>query len=307
MIHQPVLLGEIIDALSPKSGGIYLDGTVGAGGHSAAILKASSPKGRLLGLDVDPNALTLAEQALAPFNNRFQLIKANFGEMEIITRQAGFFPCDGILLDLGVSSIQLDQSDRGFSFRSDGPLDMRMDPELPENAADLVNNLPAEELADIIYRFGEERRSRVIARAILRARPIFSTAELAEVVSKAYGGRRGARIHPATRTFQALRIAVNQELDMLLVALPQALRLLAPGGRLAVISFHSLEDRIVKEFFKKEATDCLCPPEQPVCTCHHRASIRIMTKKPIEPTQAEIDGNPRARSAKLRAAEYLRA
>ena len=201
--------------------------------------------------------------------------------------------------------MQLDAVERGFSFQSAGPLDMRYDPNGPTTAADLVNNLAQDELADLIYRFGEERRSRAIARAIVAARPLHTTHRLAEVVARAVGGRRGDRLHPATRTFQALRIAVNDELNALRAALPAATSILAPGGRLAVISFHSLEDRIVKEFFRRESRDCICPPEQPVCTCGHRATLHIITPKPITVTSTEAALNPRARSAKLRVAEYM--
>ncbi len=204
--------------------------------------------------------------------------------------------------------MQFDRPERGFSFQADGPLDMRMDETGGQTAADLVNHLPERELADLIYRYGEERRSRRIARAIVKARPIRRTTELAQVVSGAMAGkgRHQTKIHPATRTFQALRIAVNDELGALERALPQAIKLLKPRGRLAVISFHSLEDRIVKQYFRQESQDCICPPEQPVCTCRHKASIHIITKRPIMPSSAEVNVNPRARSAKLRVVELIR-
>ncbi len=304
-MHQPVLLTEVINALQPRSGGIYIDGTVGAGGHAAAILKASAPDGQLYGLDQDENALALAGKQLSEFGDRVHLLHANFDQLHRLSRQVPIPSADGILLDLGVSSMQFDQPERGFSFQADGPLDMRMDPSATETAADLVNHLPEGDLADLIYRYSEERHSRRIARAIVQDRPFERTQELADLIARVVRpGKRGQRgkskIHPATRTFQALRIAVNDELGALERVLPQAIAQLAPGGRLAIISFHSLEDRIVKKYFQQEARDCICPPEQPVCTCRHKATIHIITKKPITPSLAEIDVNPRARSAKLR-------
>jgi 16S rRNA (cytosine1402-N4)-methyltransferase len=305
VLHTPVLLSDVLTALDPRPGGRFIDGTLGAGGHAEAILQASAPDGRLLGLDADPAALSLARQTLAPYADRIRLVNANFSQVARIAHSYDFSPVDGILLDLGLSSMQLDAVERGFSFQSEGPLDMRYDPTGATTAADLVNNLPADELADLIYRFGEERRSRAIARAIVAARPLHTTRELADVIARAAGGRRQARIHPATRTFQALRIAVNDELEALRNTLPQALTLLSPGGRIAVISFHSLEDRIVKNFFVQESKDCICPPEQLVCTCGHKATLRIITRKPISANPAEIEANPRARSAKLRVAEFI--
>ncbi|MBA4379280.1 MAG: 16S rRNA (cytosine(1402)-N(4))-methyltransferase [Anaerolinea sp.] len=302
--HQPVLYHDIILALRPQSGGRYLDGTLGAGGHAAGILAASSPDGLLLGLDVDPQALELARQRLAPFGERACLIRASYTTLSDQLAALAWPAVDGILLDLGASSMQFDTPARGFSFQSDGPLDMRFDPSNPLTAADLVNNLPEAELADLIYRYGEEPASRRIAQAILRARPVCGTQALAEVISKASRGKRG-HIHPATRTFQALRIAVNRELQSIEDALPQAVRALEPGGRLAIIAFHSLEDRLVKEFFRRESRDCICPPRQPVCTCGHKASIREITRRPIQAAVEEIQHNPRARSAKLRVAEKL--
>jgi 16S rRNA (cytosine1402-N4)-methyltransferase len=311
-VHQPVLLKEVIQALQPHSAGIYIDGTVGAGGHAEAILSASSPEGQLFGLDQDKRALEIARRRLAEFADRVHLLHANFDQLGQVTRQLHVPPVDGILLDLGVSSMQFDQPERGFSFQTDGPLDMRMDETTGQTAADLVNHLPEQELADLIYRYGEERHSRRIARAIAKARPIWRTTELAQVVAGVIPGGAGKgkryrkpKIHPATKTFQALRIAVNDELGALERVLPQAIELLRPGGRLAVISFHSLEDRIVKQYFKQESRDCICPPEQPICTCRHKAVINIITKRPIMPSSAEIDANPRARSAKLRVVESI--
>lgn len=304
-MHIPVLLQEIITALRPHPGGVYLDATVGAGGHAAAILEHSSPDGQLFGFDQDQRALELAAQALSRFDQRVHLIHANFDRLAEIAQGQQIPPVDGLLLDLGVSSMHLDQPERGFSFQADGPLDMRMDSTGGQTAADLVNYLPEEELANLIYRYGEERHSRRIARAIVKARPIHRTGELAQLVAKAagYSRQEQIRIHPATRTFQALRIATNDELGALERVLPQAIARLKPGGRLAVISFHSLEDRIVKQFFRQESQDCICPPEQPVCTCRHKATIDIITKRPIVPNLSEIDANPRARSAKLRVVE----
>jgi 16S rRNA (cytosine1402-N4)-methyltransferase len=303
--HIPVLLDEVLEGLSPLPGQRFIDGTLGAGGHTEAILKAIAPHGQVLALDADPSALEIARRRLAAYGDRVRFVLANFAQLAAVARDLDFVPVHGILLDLGLSSMQLDAVERGFSFQSTGPLDMRYDPNGPTTAADLVNNLAQDELADLIYRFGEERRSRAIARAIVAARPLHTTHQLAEVVARAVGGRRGDRLHPATRTFQALRIAVNDELDVLRAALPAATSILAPGGRLAVISFHSLEDRIVKEFFRRESRDCICPPEQPVCTCGHRATLHIITPKPITVTSTEAALNPRARSAKLRVAEYM--
>jgi 16S rRNA (cytosine1402-N4)-methyltransferase len=307
-MHQAVLLQEVIEALQPHPGGIYLDATVGAGGHATALLQASTPDGQLFGLDQDKSALEIAERQLAQFGHRVHLFHANFDRLAQAAETHQIPKADGILLDLGVSSMQLDQPERGFSFQADGPLDMRMDATTGPTAADLVNRLPEDELANLIYRYGEERQSRRIARAIVKARPIERTIELARIVAKASGSGQSSRakIHPATRTFQALRIATNDELGALERALPQALESLKPGGRLAVISFHSLEDRIVKNYFKQESQDCICPPEQPVCTCRHKAIIDIITKRPITASLDEIDANPRARSAKLRVVELKR-
>jgi 16S rRNA (cytosine1402-N4)-methyltransferase len=258
----------------------------------------------LLGLDVDPQALQLAEEKLAPFRERVILVQASYVELQAQLAAVGWEQVQGILLDLGVSSMQLNTPERGFSFLADAPLDMRFDPRNPLRAADLVNHVDEKELADILFRFGEERRSRQVAREIVRHRPILTTLQLAEVVASATsGGKPG--FHPATRTFQALRIAVNQELEGLENALPQAISALAPGGRLAVIAFHSLEDRIVKQFFRQESRDCLCPPHQPVCTCGHKAVIIEITRKPLRPQKVEVEANPRSRSARLRVAEKL--
>lgn len=302
--HQPVLYNEIIHALQPHRGGQYVDGTLGAGGHALGILEACGPDGRLLGLDVDPQALALAGARLAIYGKRAVLVHASYTEMDDRLADLGWVQVDGILLDLGVSSMQLDQPERGFSFQADAPLDMRFDPSRGITAADLVNTLPEGELADLLYRYGEERKSRQIARAILYARPLRTTHELAQVIRRAVGGSRG-RIDPATRSFQALRIAVNGELETLEAVLPLAVEQLSQGGRLAVIAFHSLEDRLVKQFFRRESQDCICPPGQVVCNCGHHASLREITRHPIQAEEAEVQQNPRARSARLRVAEKL--
>lgn len=303
-MHIPVLYQEIIHALQPRRGCFYVDGTVGAGGHAEGILKASQPDGQLLGLDVDPQALSLAKDRLEVFGERAILIHASYVTLSEQLHRLGRDSVDGIVLDLGVSSIQLDTAQRGFSFQYDAPLDMRFDPGQPVSAADLVNSLPEDALAELIYRYGEEHQARRVARAIVQARPLYTTQQLSRVVAKVTsGGRTG--IHPATRTFQALRIAVNNELEALENGLPQAVNVLATGGRLAVIAFHSLEDRIVKGYFRRESRDCICPPRQPVCTCGHKAVLREITRHPLRPSQAEVDTNPRARSARLRVAEKL--
>lgn len=307
--HRSVLYHEIILALRPTNAGYYVDATVGAGGHAHGILEASAPEGRLLGFDLDPNALALARERLAEFSDRAILVEASYTTLQEQLRALGWKTVQGILIDLGVSSMQLDNPERGFSFQGDGPLDMRFGPTQPITAEDIVNGWGEHDLADIIWRYGEEQQSRRIARAIIQARPLRTTGELANVIARAAGGRKASaswtRIHPATRTFQALRIAVNQELQAVETVLPQAAAALAPGGRLAVISFHSLEDRIVKQFFRRESKDCICPPEQPVCTCGHKATLVELNRRPIEAAEEESRSNPRARSARLRVAERL--
>jgi len=290
--------------MQPHREGLYVDGTLGAGGHAWGILQASRPDGRLLGLDVDPQALSLAGVNLAEFGARAILVRASYRTLLRQMAVLGWQQVNGILLDLGLSSMQLDTQARGFSFQSEAPLDMRFDPDGKVLAADLVNGLDEISLSDLLYRYGEEQKSRQVARAIVNARPIHTTTELAHVVARVTsGGRRG--IHPATRTFQALRIAVNGELDALEEVLPQTITGLAPGGRLAVISFHSLEDRLVKQFMRRESRDCICPPRQPVCTCAHKATLRQLTTKPVRPQDEEIRNNPRSRSARLRIVERI--
>ena len=302
--HQPVLYQEILNVIAPESGGVYLDGTLGAGGHAEGILKASAPRGRLLGLDLDPEALAIARQRLFDFQERATLIKASYLSATDVLAEIGWGKVDGIILDLGVSSMQIDRPGRGFSFQENGFLDMRFNQDRGQTAADLVNTLSEEELANLIYQYGEERFSRRIARAIVAARPVDTTQELAALIEKAVPGYE-SHIHPATRTFQALRIATNKELETLSAALPRLIDCLAPGGRIAIISFHSLEDRIVKQFFRRESQDCICPPEQPICTCGHTAILKVVTKKPVRASAQEINQNPRSRSAKLRVAEKL--
>jgi 16S rRNA (cytosine1402-N4)-methyltransferase len=280
-----------------------VDGTVGAGGHARGILEACAPDGELLGLDLDPQALALARETLAPFGTRAHLAQASYTSLPRQMSQLGWDAVDGIVLDLGLSSMQLDTPERGFSFQHDAPLDMRFSPANPVSAASLVNGLDEDELADILYRYGEESDGRRIARAIVRARPLQTTRQLAEVIEKVVPRRKG--IHPATKTFQALRIAVNEELASVAEALPKAVAALRSGGRLAVISFHSLEDRIVKEFFREQSRDLVNPPYTPIYAEERKAVVKEVNRKPITPSEEEIEANPRARSAKLRIAEKL--
>jgi 16S rRNA (cytosine1402-N4)-methyltransferase len=299
-----VLLQETIEALAPARGGLFVDATLGLGGHSEAILEASTET-RVIGLDRDREALRLATERLARFGARFRAVHANHEDLARIVAEAGEGEVNGILADLGVSSLQFDTPERGFSFRHDAPLDMRMDAAGDEEtAAELLAHLPEEEIARIIFEYGEERRSRRIARWIVerreRGEPIQTTRELAELVARAAGHKRTDRIHPATRTFQALRIAVNHELEGLEQFIETAVALLQTQGRLAVISFHSLEDRIVKRTLRRLAGQCECDPRLPVCACGARKAVEILTRRPIVPTPTETDENPRARSAKLR-------
>ncbi|MEK6620489.1 MAG: 16S rRNA (cytosine(1402)-N(4))-methyltransferase RsmH [Chloroflexota bacterium] len=307
--HEPVLLAEVLAQLDPREAGRYLDGTVGAGGHAAAILERSAPDGRLLGLDVDPAALAIARRQLARFGDRAVLVRANFALCDVVARERRFLPVDGVLLDLGLSSIQLADEDRGFSFRSKGPLDMRADPELLRTAADIVNRAGEHELRRILAEYGEETEAARVAGAIARRRvkrPFETADDLARFVA-GVKTRRPRGIEPATQVFQALRIAVNDELASLERGLAAALAILRPGGRLAVISFHSLEDRVTKRFFARESRDCICPPHLPTCVCGHRAGLRVVARRPITPDAAEVARNPRARSARLRVAEKLAA
>ena len=302
--HQPVLYQLILDYLKPASPGKYVDGTLGAGGHARGILQACAPQGHLLGLDVDSRAIEVASRRTAEFGDRIVIRHASYSDLAEQLEALGWECVDGMLLDLGVSSMQLDNAERGFSFLKEAPLDMRFDDEQTLTAAQLLDSLDQKRLTALLQDYGEEPRAAQVAAAILRNRPIRTTTQLAALVLAVYKGQRG-KIHPATRTFQALRMATNKELDRLEQGLEQALQALCPGGRLAVISFHSLEDRIVKHLFQRESRDCLCPPEQVICTCGHKASIKVITKGAVTPSQEEIALNPRARSAKLRVAEKL--
>ncbi len=303
-IHKPVLLSEAIEALQAQPGKRYVDCTLGSGGHAAAILAKIMPDGQLLGIDADPKAIELAENSLAKHTESTILINANFANLEIICRESNFLPVDGILFDLGISSTQLEVSERGFSFQNDGPLDMRFSPAQELTAADIINTMREDKLSQIIKDYGEESHSKRIARHIIKSRPINSTLQLVTVVEKAIGSRRG-KIHPATKTFMALRILVNHEMENLAAALKQSIVCLKNQGRLVVISYHSLEDRIVKQFMQRESKGCLCPPDIPVCQCGHTPSLKIISNKVITPSLTEIKSNPRSRSAKLRVAERL--
>jgi 16S rRNA (cytosine1402-N4)-methyltransferase len=299
------LVFETVRLLAPERGGLFVDATLGLGGHSEAILEASAGT-RVFGIDRDPEALRLATERLARFGARFRAAHANFGDIERVMREAGEQEASGILADLGVSSLQFDTPERGFSFRQDAPLDMRMDAEGDEEtAAQLLERLPEEEIARVIYEYGEERKSRRIARWIVerreRGEPIKTTGELTQLVARAVGYKRGDRIHPATRTFQALRIAVNRELEGLNEFVETAIALLQTQGRLAVISFHSLEDRIIKRVLRRLSGRCECDPRSPVCTCGARRVVEILTRRPVAANEQEVEENPRARSAKLRA------
>jgi 16S rRNA (cytosine1402-N4)-methyltransferase len=302
--HEPVLYKEIIHALQPHQGGRYVDGTLGAGGHARGIMEASAPDGQLLGLDVDPQALAIARRNLAPYEHRIHLAQASYTSLSMQLARLGWDGVDGIVLDLGASSMQFDTPERGFSFLLDAPLDMRFGPHVPQTAADLVNKYSERELADLLYQYGEEREARKIARAIVRARPIRTTRELVAAIESVLP-RRGDRLHPATRTFQALRIAVNEELASIEEVLPQAVAGLKPGGRLAVISFHSLEDRIVKDFFREQSRDRVNPPYERIYEVERKATLKEVNRKPILPSDEETKSNPRARSAKLRIAEKI--
>lgn len=336
--HVPVMLEEVLHYLHPQPGGHYIDGTSGGGGHTQAILERCAPDGKVLGIDTDTRALERVRERFPVEVNsgRLVLVHGNFADLARIVGEAGFTSVRGVLLDLGFSSDQMDSAQRGFSFSADGPLDMRLDQSQEETAADIVNNASEQELADIFWRYGEETRSRQVARRIVRERAkgaITSTKQLAQLAAAGVPYKTGASraIHPATKVFQALRIAVNHELEQLETVLPQIVDVLKAGstndrgdientvtmsnmqeqkesslgGRMVIISFHSLEDRIVKEFIKREATDCICPPYIPVCVCGHKARLRILTRKPVTPTPQEVITNPRARSAKLRAAQIL--
>lgn len=307
--HISVMPDEVLSALKPHSGGLYVDGTVGGAGHSGLILTASSPEGRLLGFDRDAEAIAVATGRLAPFGERARLFQRNFASFAATMAEIGVDAIDGFVLDLGVSSHQLDRRERGFSFLQDAPLDMRMDRSSGESAADLVNTLPESELFRIISQYGEERWAKRVASFIVQARnerPIETTLELVDVIKGAIPKAKWEeRLHPATRTFQALRIAVNEELQSLEKGLTDLLQLLRKGGRGAVISFHSLEDRIVKERFRDAATGCTCPKGLPGCVCGRVPQFKVITGKPLRATDEEVAENPRSRSARLRVIEKI--
>lgn len=308
-LHQPVLLAEVIEFLNAADGGWFADATLGLGGHTEAILTASTSS-RVIALDQDEHAIELAIPRLKTFGDRVTFVHSNFTAIKKVLRSVGHEKVDGILADLGVSSLQLDTEERGFSFRFDAPLDMRMDQSSGDpTVAELLLTLSEWEIADIIYRFGEERHSRRIARRIVERReagsPISTTTELKEIVERSVPRSRKDRIHPATRTFQALRIAVNRETEILEQFAVDAIDSLNPEGRLAIITFHSLEDRIVKQIFNKMSGKCSCPPKIPQCMCGAAKTIEILTRKPVTPGEVEIDTNPRSRSAKLRVARKI--
>jgi 16S rRNA (cytosine1402-N4)-methyltransferase len=306
--HRPVLLHPLIQSLQPRPGQTYIDGTLGAGGYVASVLERVRPGGRVLGIDRDPAAVEAARRRFAAASGAI-VEHGDFASMEAIAARHGIARVDGVMFDLGLSSVQLDDPARGFSFRFNGPLDMRMDPGEGRTAADLVNEWSAADLTALIRTYGDERFARRIAAAIVRSRAdeaITTTAQLRDIVERTIPRRFWPkRIHPATRTFQALRIEVNHELESLNEGLQAAIRILRPGGRLGVVSFHSLEDTIVKNALHVSAQNCLCPPQQTHCTCAHRASLLLLSRKAIKPDAAELAANPRARSARLRVAEKL--
>jgi len=305
--HVSVLLDEVLTGLKLHDGASAIDCTLGGGGHTAHLLAQTAPTGRVLGLDADPDAIERVSRRFEAeiAADRLVVVHSEFEQLAQVANEYSFSQVDAILLDLGVSSFQLDQAQRGFSLMQPGPLDMRFDPEQSPSAADIVNEWTERELADLIYQYGEEHKSRRIARYLVQNRPITTTQELAELVSRAVGGRRGERLHPATRTFQALRIAVNRELEQLTTVLPQALSLLRPGARLAVISFHSLEDRIVKQWSQAEAATFVQERMHPHGGYQRTPTVRIVTAKPVTPSLQEMERNPRSRSAKLRIVERL--
>jgi len=311
--HLPVLVDEVIEMLAPAPGGLHIDATLGGGGHTERILEAANPDGRLLGLDADPVAIARVEARLRQrFGDRLVLRQANFRELAEVAPAAGFGAVDGCLFDLGLSSFQLADRERGFGFRAGGPLDMRFDPSRGVPASELLASLDVAEMTALFRRYGEEPKAPRIARAIVDARrvaPLATAEELAALIERVVppNPRLPRRTHPATRVFQALRIAVNEELDALMDGLAAALDLLRPGGRLVVLSYHSLEDRIVKRFFQAERRGCVCPPEIPLCVCGRNPRLRLVTNPSLTPSLTEIAANPRARSARLRAAERLAA
>ena len=304
MKHMPVMQDEILKYFESCDSGLIIDGTLGLGGHSEALL-ASYPRMNILGLDLDENALIFSGNRLNKYGDRVKILKDNFSNilpiMDAIERSE---LASGLLLDLGVSSYQLDTPERGFSFRFDAPLDMRFNSDQEIKASDVINEYSERELADLIYKYGEEPRSRKIAKAIIDRRPILTTMELADLIKKIIGAKN-YKIHPATKTFQALRIEVNKELNNLYSALSDSLKIIKDKGRIIVISYHSLEDRIVKSFFKNESKKCICPVEVLICECHHSPMLKVITKRVHKPSVSEINANPRSRSAKMRVAELI--
>ena len=300
--HTPVMVREVLNALDVRSGGRYIDCTVGEGGHSAGIEVAAEPPPSVLGLDVDEQALSTARRRLG---RDAILVRGSYRELKRLAERNGFMPADGVLFDLGLSSLQVESGTRGFSFLRPGPLDMRFDSTQELMAHHIVNGYGEEELANLIYRFGEERQSRRIARAIVRSRPIEDTAELAEVVRRSMGRQPRRHTHPATRTFQAIRMETNAELEAIEQGVRGAIEVLRPGGRLALISYHSLEDRLVKRLLARESASCICPPGASACACGHQPTVRLINRRVIRPSRAEVETNPRSRSAKLRAAERI--
>ena len=302
--HIPVMVPEILKYLEVSSGGRYIDCTLGEGGHTKSLLEASNPGGEVLGIDADHEAIEVSKNRLEEYGERFIYDNSNFKNIKKIAMKSKFVPCHGILFDLGVSSLQLDKESRGFSFRRKAPLDMRFSINQTLTAQDVLNTFSESEISDILYQYGEERQSRKIAKLIIENRPLSNADELSDLIKKNIR-QTNYKINPSTKTFQALRIYINEELNSLSQALEQSLEILGVGGRMAVISYHSLEDRIVKNFFKKESKYCICPPNIPECDCEHFPKLKIVTKKPVSPSQSEIDANKRSRSAKLRVVERI--
>jgi|TARA_Y100000817_G_scaffold53992_1_gene39615 16S rRNA (cytosine1402-N4)-methyltransferase len=298
------MVPEILKYLEVSSGGRYIDCTLGEGGHTKSLLEASNPGGEVLGIDADHEAIEVSKNRLEEYGERFIYDNSNFKNIKKIAMKSKFVPCHGILFDLGVSSLQLDKESRGFSFRRKAPLDMRFSINQTLTAQDVLNTFSESEISDILYQYGEERQSRKIAKLIIENRPLSNADELSDLIKKNIR-QTNYKINPSTKTFQALRIYINEELNSLSQALEQSLEILGVGGRMAVISYHSLEDRIVKNFFKKESKYCICPPNIPKCDCEHFPKLKIVTKKPVSPSQSEIDANKRSRSAKLRVVERI--
>ena len=298
------MVPEILKYLEVSSGGRYIDCTLGEGGHTKSLLEASNPGGEVLGIDADHEAIEVSKNRLEEYGERFIYDNSNFKNIKKIAMKSKFVPCHGILFDLGVSSLQLDKESRGFSFRRKAPLDMRFSINQTLTAQDVLNTFSESEISDILYQYGEERQSRKIAKLIIENRPLSNADELSDLIKKNIR-QTNYKINPSTKTFQALRIYINEELNSLSQALEQSLEILGVGGRMAVISYHSLEDRIVKNFFKKESKYCICPPNITECDCGHFPKLKIITKKPVSPSQSEIDANKRSRSAKLRVVERI--